>query len=47
MSMLFSKRWVAKECRSVWQWTPSSPARVAADETIFCRLRVDIFPLRP
>ena len=35
MSIPFSKRCVAKEWRSVWQWTFSSPARFAADETIF------------
>ena len=47
MSTLFSKRCVAKEWRRVWQWTPSSPARFAADETIFWRLRVEIFPFLP
>jgi len=44
MSTLFSKRWVAKEWRRVWQWTPFSPARVAADDTIFCRFLVESFP---
>ena len=47
MSILFSKRWVAKEWRRGWQWTPSNPARFAADETIFCRILVEIFPLLP
>jgi len=48
MSVPFSKRCVAKECLSVWQWTefPSS-ALFAADEIIFCKFLVVSFPDLP
>lgn len=47
MSVPFSKRCVAKECLSVWQWTPFSPARFAADDTIFWIFLVESLPFRP
>ena len=36
MSTPSSRRWVAKLCLNVWQWTSFRPARFAADDTIFC-----------
>ena len=47
MSTPSSKRCVAKEWRSVWQWTFCRPALFAAEEIIFCKFLVESFPLRP
>jgi len=47
MSIPFSRRCVAKECLRVWQCTPLSSARCAADDTIFWMFRVESLPFRP
>ena len=47
MSMLFSRRWVAKEWRRVWVWTFFRLERFAADEIIFWMFLVEIFSFLP
>jgi len=47
MSTLSSRRCVANEWRSVWQWTFGKLALFAAEDIIFCKFRVDSFPFLP